>query len=66
MRPYVATVVLAFMALTLTAAPGKQKQCKNSCDITYHFCMMHAIGKLGKKQCAASRGTCKHGCAPDR
>jgi hypothetical protein len=60
MRPTLAAMIL--MALTLTAAPSKQKQCKNSCDITYHFCTQRAIGKLGHKQCVASRSTCKKSC----
>jgi len=67
MRPYLrskfwAALVLSLMALTLTAAPSKQKQCKNSCDITYHFCMQHAFTKFGKKQCSAQRSNCKRGC----
>jgi hypothetical protein len=66
MRPYIAAAVLALTSLTLFAAPSKQKQCKNSCDVSYHFCMMHAIGKLGKKQCSAMRSSCKHGCPATR
>jgi hypothetical protein len=56
-----AATVLVAMALTLTAAPSKQRQCRNSCDISYHFCIQHA-NKFGKKQCAATRANCKHGC----
>ena len=67
MRPWLsarvrAVAVLAVMALTLTAAPSKQRQCKNSCDVSYHFCVQHAIGKLGHKQCSAMRASCKKGC----
>jgi hypothetical protein len=60
MRPILAAMIL--MALTLTAAPSRQKQCKNSCDVTYTFCMQHAIGKLGRHQCKANRAACKRGC----
>jgi hypothetical protein len=56
------SMVVALMALTLSAAPSKQQQCKNSCDISYHFCVQHAFNKFGKKQCAATRATCKRGC----
>lgn len=62
MRPYLAALVLVFMALTLTAAPSKQKQCKNSCDITYHFCMQRNFTKVGRKQCSAQRASCKKSC----
>jgi len=61
---YLAAMIL--MALTLTAAPSHQKQCKNSCDVSYRFCMQRAIGKLGHKQCAATRTTCKKGCPATR
>ncbi len=68
MRSYLVVTVPAaiLMALTLTAAPSHQAQCKNSCDISYNFCTQHAIGKLGKKQCKATRSTCKKGCPADR
>jgi hypothetical protein len=55
-------MVVALMALTLSAAPSKQQQCKNSCDISYHFCVKRAFNKFGRKQCAATRATCKKGC----
>ena len=48
MRAYLATAIL--MALTLTAAPSQQKQCKNHCDIDYNFCKEKAIGKWGEKR----------------
>lgn len=64
MRPYLAVMIL--MAVTLTAAPSKQKQCKNSCDITYKFCTQRAIGKLGHKQCTANRAACKKSCPATR
>ena len=57
---------MSLMALTLSAAPSHQKQCKNSCDVGYRFCKEHAIGKLGRKQCSAMRSTCKKGCPADR
>jgi hypothetical protein len=55
---------MILMALTLTAAPSKQQQCKNSCDIAYRFCMETAIGKFGKKTCKANRSMCKKTCPP--
>ena len=68
MRSYlVVTVPMAIlMALTLNAAPSRQAQCKNSCNVNYNFCMQRAIGKLGKKQCSANRKSCKKGCPADR
>jgi hypothetical protein len=60
MRAYIAAAILT--ALTLTAAPSQQKQCKSSCDVSYNFCMQRAIGKQGRKTCAANRATCKKGC----
>lgn len=62
MRRQIAALIL--MALTLTAAPSKQRQCKNQCDIAYRFCMQTAIGKFGKKTCQANRRNCKKGCRP--
>ena len=69
MRPWLsarvrAVAVLAVMALTLTAAPSKQRQCKNSCDVAYRFCMQTAIGKFGKKTCRVNRSNCKKTCPP--
>jgi hypothetical protein len=64
MRLYIAVAIL--MGLTLTAAPSHQAQCKNSCEINYNFCMQRAVGKLGKKQCRANRGSCKKSCPADR
>jgi hypothetical protein len=68
MRSYLAvTVPMAIlMALTLTAAPSHQAQCRNSCDVTYTFCMQRAIGKLGKSQCKGNRAGCKKSCPADR
>lgn len=60
MRAYLAAAIL--MALTLTAAPSRQKQCKNHCDVDYNFCREKAIGKQGRKTCAANRAACKKGC----
>jgi hypothetical protein len=60
MRAYLAAAIL--MALTLTAAPSPQKQCKNSCDVSYNFCVQRAIGKLGHQQCKATRANCKKSC----
>jgi hypothetical protein len=60
------TIPAVLMALTLTAAPDHQAQCKNSCNISYNFCMMRAVGKLGKQQCRANRKNCKKGCPADR
>jgi Tfp pilus assembly protein PilE len=64
MRSYlVVTVPMAIlMALTLTAAPSHQAQCKNSCDVTYNFCIHRAVTKLGKSQCKANRSGCKKSC----
>ena len=64
MRRTIAALIL--MALTLTAAPSKLQQCKNSCDISYRFCMQTAIGKFGKKQCQVNRNNCKRTCGPVR
>ena len=68
MRSYlVVTLPMAiFMALTLSAAPSHQAQCKSSCNVNYNFCLQHAIGKLGKSQCSAARKNCKKGCPADR
>ncbi len=68
MRSYLVVTIPAaiLMALTLTAAPSHQAQCKNSCDVTYNFCMQRAIGKLGKKQCKANRSGCKKSCPATR
>ena len=60
MRVYLAVLIL--MALTLTAAPSRQAQCKSHCDVDYNFCMQRAIGKLGHKTCRANRSNCKKGC----
>jgi hypothetical protein len=60
MRAYLATAIL--MALTLTAAPSQQKQCKNHCDIDYNVCMRHSFTSVAKKGCKATRTNCKKGC----
>ena len=54
---------MILVALTLTAAPSKQQQCKNSCDISYRFCIRTAIGPLGKKTCKVNRNSCRKTCA---
>jgi len=53
---------MILVALTLTAAPSKQQQCKNSCDISYRNCIRTAVGPLGKKTCKAYRKACKKSC----
>jgi hypothetical protein len=60
MRKTFAAAILA--ALTLTAAPSHQQQCKNSCDIAYRFCIQTAFNKYGKKTCKANRASCKKTC----
>jgi hypothetical protein len=62
MRQKLAGLIL--VALTLTAAPKPAQQCRNSCDVTYRFCMQTAAGKLGKKQCQVNRAKCKKTCGP--